>query len=53
MKVVPQYAAYRCGCPTTIYTPVTPVDNPKRFEQTPEGLAMFREVWATRCPKCL
>ena len=53
MKVVRQYALHKCGCPTTVYTPVTPVDTPKRWEQTPEGLAMMRAVEAIYCPKCL
>ena len=52
VKVVRQYALHKCGCPTTVYTPVKPVDTPKRWEQTPEGLAMMRAVEAIYCPKC-
>ena len=53
MKVVRAYTLHKCGCLATVYTPVIPVANPKRWEQTPEGLAMYREAEATRCPKCL
>ena len=47
-----QYTHHLCGCLAVIDTPVTTADTPRGWEHTPEGIAMYREVWATRCPKC-
>ena len=51
-KMVWDHALHLCGCIVWIHVPVTALPPPAEWHLTPEAIAMHREVWATRCPKC-